>query len=272
MRPILCYILLLLVVGCKTPAHFSAFEAPSNDRAWEPSLAVLSRADVDQDHVKLYNVRRCHYVTEDVYTTEYRDRELTLDDVQTVDFIVVPFKDFPSLAHTMLSFGMADGSQIGVSVEARLEKHETYSVAKGALKQFELIYVIADEQDLITLRTQHRDTDVYVYRAQATTAQVQALFLDVLQRVNQLGQQPEFYNTLANNCTTNLAMHINALKPDTIPYGMQLLLPGHSDKLGYRLALLDTSVPFETLRARALVTAKANAANGSADFSRRIRQ
>ena len=272
MRAMLCHTFLLLLLGCKTSTPFAAFEAPSNDRPWEPSLAVLAHADIQQDRVKLYNVRRCNYVTEDVYTTEYRDREFQLAEIESVDFIVVPFKELPSLAHTMLSFGMADGSHIGVSVEARLEKHESYSPAMGALQQFELIYVVAEEQDLITLRTQHRDTDVYVYRGQANSQQVQALFLDVAQRLNQLRHNPEYYNTLTNNCTTNLATHINALKPGVIPYGIEVLLPGHSDKLGYNLALLDTSVPFDQLRSAALVTAKANAANGASDFSRRIRQ
>lgn len=272
MRAMLCHTFLLLLVGCKTSTPFAAFEPPSNDREWEPSLAVLAHADIKQERVTLHNVRQCNYVTEEIYTTTYHDREFPFADLQTVDFIVVPFQEFPSLAHTMLSFGLADGSHIGVSVEARLEKHESYSPTMGALQQFELMYVVADEHDLITLRTKHRHADVFLYRATASPQQVRALFLDVVQRLNQLRQQPEFYNTLTNNCTTNLAMHVNALKPGTIPYGIEVLLPGHSDRLGYNLALLDTSVPFEQLRSAAFVTAKANAADGSSDFSRQIRR
>ena len=94
----------------------------------------------------------------------------------------------------MLSFGFAGGEHLCVSVEARLEQDETYSPLRGSLGQFELMYVLADERDVIVRRTLHRTTDVYLYRTVATAEQARDLFRDVLQRVNQLHDQPEFYD------------------------------------------------------------------------------
>ena len=57
---------------------------------------------------------------------------------------------------------------MAVSIETRKERGEEYSAFKGSFKQFELAYVIADERDLIGLRTNHRGEDVYLYPMQIT--------------------------------------------------------------------------------------------------------
>src|SRR4029078_2407619 len=130
------------------------------------------------------------------------------------------------------------------SVEERLEKGESYSTAAGFLGQFELMYVVADEHDLLRVRPGFRHVDVLLYRSTATPAQAKALFLDVMKRVNQLHDHPEFYDTLRNNCTTNIARHINAIVPGEVPYDYRVLLPGYSDELAYDLQLIDTSLRF----------------------------
>src|SRR5690606_3048356 len=136
----------------------------------------------------------------------------------------------------------------------------------------ELMYVIGDERDLIQLRTEHRDVDVYVYRARVKPEEARAMFVDMLKRANKLARDPEFYDTLTNNCTTNIVDHINKLKPNLIPYSYHILLPGHSDRLAYDLGLLDQSVPFETLKRRAHVNARAHIFANRDDFSRQIRR
>ena len=192
--------------------------------------------------------------------------------MQSVDFVVVPFQDHEYMAHTMLSFGLVDGSYIGVSAEIRTEKGENYSPFLGFTNQYEITYVVADERDIIRLRTRHRDADVYVYRTVATPEQSQALFLDVMERVNQLAQKPEFYHTISNNCTTNILKHVNRIRQQRLSYNWQVLMPGYSAEYAYRAGLLDTSVSFAELKQRALVNELADQHFDDPRFSNRIRR
>lgn len=244
---------------------------PSNQRDWAPEFAVLPHADISDESVAVHNIRRCNYLSNDDYVVDYYDRTIPLSEIRSVDFVVVPFQNTPLLAHTMLSFELDNGQYLGVSVEIRKERGEKYSPLLGISNQFELIYVVADESDLIRVRTRHRDADVYVYPTVASREQAQTLFVDVMRRVNKLAAEPEFYHTIRNNCTTNLAAHINHLAPERIPYGWQVLLPGFSDKYAYQLGLLDNSIPFETLKAAAYVNDLAEVYYDDPDFSAKIR-
>ncbi|MBC8352555.1 MAG: DUF4105 domain-containing protein [Planctomycetes bacterium] len=277
----------ILLAGCQTlasrpggaisssslPASLSAAKLlnPSHDRDWRLDLAVLPHADIRDEQVTVRNIRHCAYESDADYVVNYYDKQFDLQQLRFVDFIVVPFKDSPSLAHTMLSFGFEDGEHLAVSAEARLEKDEEYSPILGELRQYELMYVVADERDAILRRTKHRGDEVYVYRTIATPEQSRDLFMDVMQRVNQLAEVPEFYDTLSNNCTTNIVSHLNRLRPGRIPYDVRVLLPGYSDALAYELGLLDTLLPFEETRRRARVTEIANRSADAPNFSSRIR-
>jgi hypothetical protein len=172
----------------------------------------------------------------------------------------------------MLSFGLADESWLCVSAEIRKEVGEKYSTAKGFANQFELVYVAGDERDLIRLRTRHRDADVYIYPTVATATQAQALFRDVARKINELANEPEFYNTLTNNCTTAIQRHVNSLAPDRVPFGWQVLLPGHAARYAWELGLLDQRVDFDELTRLAHVNDLAEDAYDDPAFSRRIRQ
>lgn len=244
---------------------------PSNNRNWRPDLAVLPIAEFQGDTIKLYHVRDCTYRTEEDYDVRHFDKEFKITDVQRVDFIVVPFQNTPALAHTMLSFGFADGEQIVVSVEGRLEQGEQYSTLGGALDGYELMVVVGTERDLILLRTEVRKVDVYLYPTRVTPAQAQRLFMAMLTRANQLARQPEFYDLLTNNCTTNIVDHINQLKPGAIPSDIRVLLPGHSDRLAYDLGLLAVTGPFDQIRAASRINLSAHLNADAPDFSRRIR-
>lgn len=246
---------------------------PSQNRDWLPDVAVLPYAEVDGDRAKVHNIRNCTYRADDEYVVKHYDRTFDVDEIQSVDFIVAPFKEAQGLAHTMLSFGFENGEHICVSVEARLEKGEKYAPVLGAMKQFELIYVLADERDVIVRRTRYRDVDVYLYRTVATPEQARLIFLDVLKRVNQLYREPEFYDSLTNNCTTNLVNHVNRVRPNRIPlWDLRVLLPGYADQLAYELGMLDKSKSFEQLRAEARINDPANQYAARQDFSQRIRR
>jgi hypothetical protein len=278
----LTWLVLALIAVITLPATGCKALAPSNDRDWTPDQAVLPSAELRGDVVDVHNVRDCSYVTADDYVVNYYDKTFRLADLDSVDFIVVPFKDSPQLAHTMLSFGFRrrgstasatnDRDYLAVSVEIRKERGESFDVVRGALRQYEIMYVLADERDVIDLRANYRRDDVFIYRALAGREKVRELFVDVMDRVNHLAERPEFYNTVTNNCTTNIVRHINRLSPHRVPWDHRILLPGASDRLAYDLGLLDTDVSFEETRRRARINDLAARIGDGDDFSNRIRQ
>lgn len=247
-------------------------EQPSNYRDWSPDQAVLSYADFNGDRVTVHNIRNCTYLTENEYVVDLYDKTYDLKKLRSVDFITVPFRQAPVMAHTMLSFGFDGDDYLAVSVEIRKEKGEQYAFLNGVLRQYEIMYVVGDERDLIKLRTNYRKDDVYIYRTRATPEQARGMFADVFQRVNQLKEQPEFYHTFANNCTTNIVRHVNNLSPDMVPYDYRVLLPGLTAELAYELGLLDTNLSFEETKRRALVSDLAHRYAEAPDFSAQIRQ
>jgi hypothetical protein len=244
----------------------------SNDRDWTPEQAVLAHAEVHGDQVTVHDVRNCRWRTLDDFTVAYYDKTYDLDRLTSVDFIVVPFNETPSVGHTMLSFGFEGGDHLALSVEIRRERGEAYDPLKGFFQQYELMYVLADERDVIQRRVNCDLCDVFVYRSTATPEQARKLFLDVIGRTNQLARAPEFYDTLTNNCTTNLRNHINRLRPNEIPYDYRVLLPGYSDRLAYDLGLIERHGSYEETRMRARVNYQAYLARDAGDFSERIRR
>ena len=276
MRNLILFMLIVvaaMLTGCSRLNVNSVSERlqPSNDRDWIAELHTPAFAEVDGDQITLKNIRSNRYLTNDDYVVNHYDRTININQIQSVDYVVVPFNNTPQIAHTLLSFGLDNGTYLGVSVEVRREKGEGYSAWRGLTRQLELMYVLADERDLIGVRTSHRDSDVYIYPTVATPKQAQALFQSIVARMNKLAADPEFYHTITNNCTTNLKLHVNELSPNRVPYDWKILLPGHSAKYAYELGLLDRRIPFEDLQALALVQEEANESLDSPQFSQLIR-
>ena len=245
---------------------------PSNDRNWTPDQAILASAEITGTHYILRNIRDCNYVTDKNFVVNHFDREIDLSQIQTVDFIVVPFDPKPFLAHTMLSFGLDDGTYIGVSVEVRKELGETYKLSATFLREYELIYVLAAERDLIRSRSFNNNSEVYLFPTVAQPEQAQQLFADIITRMNGLAQHPEFYHTITNNCTTNLTKHVNKIRPDRIQENAwQVLLPGFSAKYAHEIGLIDNRIPFDDLKSIAYVNDRAARHFDDPDFSQAIR-
>jgi hypothetical protein len=260
------------VLDLLTTEELASAVAPSNQRDWVPAQAVMPYAELRGNLLTVRNIRNCKYLDKDDYIVRHYDKTFDLNQLQTVDFITVPFRDAPSLAHTMLSFGFGGEDYLAISVEVRLQEGETYSPMKGALRQYELMYVVADERDVVTLRAKYRGDDVYLYRTRATPEQARMLLMDVMARVNKLAVQPEFYDTFSNNCTTNIVAHINRMKPGRVPLDVGVLLPGYADRLAYDLGLLDTELSFQQTKREAHINRVANLYADDPDFSSRIRR
>ncbi|MCE9672479.1 DUF4105 domain-containing protein [Myxococcus stipitatus] len=262
----------VVALGCAGHAFAVRSVAPSSERDWAPDLARAAHADVEGSRVTLHDVRDFRYrSTSDWdaawYTATYDTRELT-----GAWFIVEPFSGFYGAAHTMVSFGFSDGRYVVFSVEVRREKGETFSAVGGLFRQFELVYVVGDERDLVQLRSNHRKDDVYLYPVKASKERISDFFLDMVARMNALHARPEFYDSLDNNCTTNLVRHFEKVSAVKVPYDHRTLLPAFSDALAYELGLIDTDAPLEVVRARHRINERALAAADQPDFSRRIRE
>lgn len=247
------------------------FHRPSNGRDWVTECAVLPSAEIDGDRILVRNVRNNVYQSADVFRPVYEDRTYDLGKVESLWFAIVPFHDWwQGPAHVMLSFGFEGGEFLAVSVEARRRKGKGYSSLKGLLRQYELMYVLADERDVINLRSRYRGDEVSLYPVRMEKADLRLLFLDVLHRANALKDRPEFYNTLFNSCASNVLRHANAVRIRRIPWWhVRALLPGYSDRLAYDLGLIDSDLPLEEMRRRFHVSGVISA---DKDFSLRIRE
>jgi hypothetical protein len=245
---------------------------PSNDRDWIAGMERMPRADFEGDLVTIHNIRSCDYRTYDDFDVRYYDKTFDLAKLDSVDLLVVPFNDMPGIAHTMLSFGFDGRDYVAVSVEIRREKGEKYSVIKGFLRQYELMYIVADERDVIIKNANKSPAEVYLYHSTATPEQARELFVDVMRRVDKLIDEPEFYNTLTNNCTTNIRNHINHLRPNKVPFDYRVLLPGYADNLAYDLGLIEQHGTFEQTKAQARINYEAYLYRDDADFSQKIRR
>ena len=251
---------------------------PTNDKPWCTENAVLPDITLapDGEHVTIRNIRNFHYRLAQDFDVDYYDRTFDLADLHSVDFFVEPFAMTKrserewGKAHTFVSFGIGD-EQVAVSIEVRRTTGQRYHPISGAFRAFELIYVIANERDVVRLRSNVRRNSVYLYPIESTPTRMRSLFLSMLTRARQLATQPEFYNTLTSTCTTNLVAHVNAIAPHRIPLKPQVFLPGYCHKLVYDLGLIKTRRSYEETRALSQINEIAMAHDEDADFSRAIR-
>ena len=245
---------------------------PSNDRDWVPENAVLAYATFDGDLVTLHNVRNFDYRSETDFTPAYYDRTYDLRELDSVDLYSVYWMG-PKIAHVFVSFGFSDGNHVAISIEARKARGQGYSSIKGFFRQYELYYVVADERDVVRLRTNYRHDppeEVHLYAVRTVPANIRRVFLEYLRKINGLRVKPEWYNSLTDNCTSNIWLNAR-VNPGAPPYSWKIVLSGYVPEYMYEHGIVDTSVPFAELQRRALINARAQAADQAPDFSRRIR-
>lgn len=243
---------------------------PSNNRDWQPDVAVLPWATVAGNRVTVHRIRNCDYRSETDYTCRYYDRTYDLDKLKSVDLFLI-YWGSPLIAHTMLSFGFEGQGQVCFSIETRKEKGEVYSAVKGFFKQYELIYIVADERDVVRLRTNYRNEDVYLYRLNATPELARKVFLDYLRQVNRFHDRPQWYNALVSNCTTNIRGH-TAPYAGNARFDWRIIVNGFLDEMMYERGAVNTTLPFAELKKLSHINARARQTDKDKDFSRSIRQ
>ena len=244
----------------------------SNDRQWQTDVAHLAHATISGDQVTVHNLRNFSYRSETDFTPAWETRSYDLSRLDSVDLYTVYWMG-PEIAHTIVSFGFGGEDYLAVSIEARKEEGEAYSSIKGFFRQYELYYVVADERDVVRLRTNYRKDPpeaVYRYRIQTSPENLRRFFLDYMYTLNELREQPRFYNSLMANCTNAIWMHSH-VNPDRVPFSWKILASGYVAEYLYEMGRLDTSMSFDELTRRAHVNPVALELGDSADFSQRIR-
>jgi hypothetical protein len=245
---------------------------PLSERDWATDHARMIRTEVLGDRVRIHDLRDFDWSAPEESQEGYRSADFALADVRRVWFVLAPFAErWRGLAHSFMSFEFTDDRFVAVSVEARRESGEDYSLLRGIWRGFETTYVVGTERDLIGQRAIRGDT-LFLYPSKATPEQARALFVDMMRRADALREQPEWYHTFLNNCTTNLRDHVNRIASDPLPWGWGILMPGYSDALALGHGLLDTDLDIEAARERFRVDALAREAVKEDDgFGRKIR-
>lgn len=242
---------------------------PSNDRHWQADVARTAFAEIDGDRVIIHNVRDFIYHSQTDMTPRYETRAYRLSSLTGIDLFQC-YWGSPWIAHPIISFDFGAEGRVCFSIETRKEVGEEYSTLTGFYRQFEVIYVVADERDVVRLRTSVRPgEDVYLYRLHLSAEHVRQRFTEYVHRLNQLHRRPEFYNAVTGNCTTSI--RLQHASDQRAPWDYRMLLNGKIDELLHERGLLDGNLPFHELKRRAHINDRANASDSLNDFSARIR-
>ena len=243
---------------------------PSHDRPWRPEVAVMPRAFVDGDKVRITNVRDFTYRGRNDFDIRYIEREVDLSHLTGIDFYVSYWTEGP-VGHTFLSFTFDKAPPLSISIETRPEVGEGFDPLASIFKQFELIYVVGNERDVVGVRTNHRRETTYLYRLNTQPESARRLLMVYLERINQLADKPEWYHLFSNSCTINIIRYAN-VAGRTGRLDIRHVLNGWIDSYLYYSGRIDTALPFEELRRKSLINAAAQAAGDGPDFPDRIRK
>lgn len=245
---------------------------PSNDRQWRPEVGRPPRVQIDGDLVRFINYRHFIYRSNDDFDVRYKERVVDMSRLVSVDLHISYWKEGP-VAHTYVSFNFDDGSPpVCISIETRPEVGEGFDPLASMFKQFELIYVVGDERDIVRLRTDHRDEEAFLYRLRARPEVVRALFELYIERIISLADKPEWYHLLSNSCTINVIRYSRAVGGNHQRFEIKHYLNGLIDAYLYRIGVINTALGFNELRRRSHINGVAISAGDSEDFSARIRK
>jgi len=247
-----------------------SFIKPTHDREWRQDVAVMPRATIDGDRVRITGVRNFDYRSRDDFTVRYEEREFSLSNLVALDFFISYWMPGP-VGHTFVSFVFDNAPPLNISIETRPEVHEGFDPLASLFKQYELIYVVGEERDIVGVRTNFRDEDVYFYRLRVSAGSARALLRVYLERINELADRPEFYHLLSNSCTINIVRYANLVGRQG-DIDLRHYLNGWVDRYFYDVRLLNTQFPFAELRRRSRIDPAVKASEDVEEFARHIRE
>lgn len=261
-----------LAVAAVVAIGYFRFVTPDHNQVWSPEQARMPIVEIDGDLVTVTHVRNFAWRSATDFTEEFDRRVYDVSKLSSMYYVVVPMPAFDGVAHVFVSFGFSDGQHVAVSVEGRRRLGQPYEMIPSLFRQYQLIYVIGDERDVVGLRGAIWKKPVYFYPARTTTERKRAIFLDMMRRAHDLEDHPEFYNLITNNCMNNITAHLRRLGGRPLPHDLSLLLTGLSDRAAYNLGYLDTELTFPQARQAFRVDGWMQETPLDADFSRRLRE
>ena len=241
----------------------------SNDKNWAADVVHGITGIVDRDRLSVSSVRNFSWRTEAEYTPAWEERTYDLSQLRALDLFLIYWMG-PSIAHTIMSFGFDDKRYLDFSIELRRTQNDQYSAVAGFFKTNELVFIGADERDLMTLR-KVRNEQIQLYRLRAPPERARALLVEYIKQANDLAINPRFYNTLTTNCTTAIFDMMHSVT-SSIPFDWRIILTGHLPDYLYEHGAVDTRIPIEELRERADVTGRVDGSLTEVEFSSRIRE
>ena len=262
--------------------HFVLLK-PQHQQEWAADQAVMPQVQIEGTLVRVRNARHFTWLSETQFQPRYYDAVYDVEKLQSMHYAVAPFSKTGGLAHVFLCFGFADAQHVAISVEARRRKGQAYQPIASLFRQYQLMYVVGDERDIIGLRGVANQGRVQLYPARTTPARGRAIFLDMMRRAGALEAQPEFYNLATSNCMNNIVWHLRRLddvndedgagapRKRPIPNELQLILTGFSDRVAYDLGYLDTDLPFAQARETFRIDDRIRRHQHEEDFSQLIR-
>lgn len=257
-----------LLLGFLVIAAWWSTLRPRLDRDWQPQIAMLAYATRDGDRLTVHNIRNFDYRTATNLTPSYETRTYDLANLRALD-LFVNYWGSQLMAHPILSFDFGPQGHLCFSIETRPPPGKAYSTIGRLYRQFELIYIAADERDVIRLRTNIKGEDIYLYRLTMPPNEVRARLMEYIDRLNELHVRPVWYNAITANCTTSIRTQSAADR--RLPLDWRLLFNGYGDEMLYECYALAGDLPFTVLKKRALINERAKAADNAPDFSDRIR-
>jgi hypothetical protein len=241
----------------------------SNDKDWAADVAHGITGTIEGQLLFARNVRNFSWRTEADYAERWEQRTYDLSKLRSLDLFLVYWMG-PAIAHTIMSFGFEDGRHLDFSIELRRTQNDQYSAIAGFFKTHELVYIGADERDLMTLR-KVRNEQIRLYRLTTPPERARALLVEYIEQANNLAAHPRFYNTITTNCTTAIFDMMRAVTT-SIPFDWRIILTGHLPGYLYEHGAVDTRIPLAEVRQRADVTDRVDGSLSEIEFTSRIRE
>ena len=218
------------------------FKTPSNDRDWVTSVAVLPFVEIKGDLFIVRNIRNFKYKTTDDFTVGYYDRIFDLNKLTSLDLALSYWDGNKDIAHAIYSFGFDDGQHLAISSEIRMTKGTEQSFLGGIFNEYEIIYILADEEDVLKLRTNYRKEEVYLYniKPKGGIEDIRKFFIYVMKKVDTFESDPKFYNTITTNCLTSLLHDFVVSVQRNIQFDFRLIENGYFDELMYERGAIKT--------------------------------
>ena len=224
------------VFACALLWYFS-LEA-RQDRDWNPEVAKQLHYEKQGDMVTLHNVRNFNWRSNEDYDIHWESRTVDLNKITGLN-VIASYWMGPKIAHTLVSFDFADQEPLVFSIEIRKEKNEEFSAFGGFFRKYELSLIASDEKDLIYTRSNIRNEQVYLFPVKMPVAERKALFIEYLNKADELHDEAKWYNTLTSNCTTLVFDMVQAINTRHPPKDYRLFASGYLPNYLYDLKAIN---------------------------------